>query len=118
MVFCKKLIVGFLLFHCSSSQLTPIKTPTDFKGDIYDGVKNYINLNDNIRPFLPYSHCDVNIDSKSVECYWTKSGRHITLQRWLENVMKEDPTVFTHYFTFLMSNEDKIVVDGPNGIKK
>ena len=46
----------------------PIKTPLDFKGDVFQGVQAFQNLNSNLRKYLPVVLCKVHGQERKCKC--------------------------------------------------
>ena len=92
-------------------ELIPIKTPFDFKGDIYAGVEAFAKLDEELKKHISLVLCKVYGKKRKCECenvdataYRFRRLRPVS--NWVNNLMFYRPDLFTNDFDFVISEDD------------
>ena len=87
------------------------KTPFDFRGDIYQGVQDFMSIDPELRKYLGFVPCHVSIAKNNVECEpdYKDSERGKNMIFWLNNYMEHNKIKFENDFTFVLMIEDSMM---------
>ena len=92
-----------------------VKTPSDFKGDVFSGVEEFLKLDPQLRSYLPFDLCEFDASQRKINCH--TSNRHDNLIKQLNLQLLSRPDLFQNDFKFLVGFNDDISDVGHGGIK-